>query len=290
MVTETGSRAVPTAHALTTVPTARASTVLGRAGLAGAALACALAASACSAAPAGVSVAADPAAAVRSAGTTSMKIGTAEVATSVAMTADGKTDQFSGTGAFDFAKQLGSITLSVPPDVSAQSTLDEVVTPSTLYMRPSGSTGKWVEVDSARLADGDLISAGYTSPILAFAMLRGAGASGGKVSYAGQDKVYDVPVAHYTGTLNLTAAASAAPAPESTALAAAGHSFTKQTVPFDVYLDAQGQVLRFVAHYQFPAPAPAKGLVSIVSSTDLYDLGKPVSVAAPAAADVLRAN
>ena len=276
----------------------RTTRMLGRAGLAGAALACALAASGCSAAPAGVSVAADPVAAVRAAGTASMKIGTAEVATSVAMTAEGRTDQFSGTGAFDFAKQLGSITLSVPPDVSAQSTesarvggtLDEVVTPTTLYMRPSGSSGKWVQVDSDRLADGDLISAGYTSPILAFAMLAGAGASGGTVSYAGQDKVYDTPVAHYTGTLNLTAAANAAPAPESTALAAAGRSFTKQSVPFDVYLDAQGRVLRFVAHFEFPAPAPAKGLVSIVSSTDLYDLGKPVSVAAPAAADVLQAN
>ena len=263
---------------------------LARAGLAGAALACALAASGCSAAPAGVSVAADPVAAVRAAGTASMKIGTAEVATSVAMTAQGRTDQFSGTGAFDFAKQLGSITLSVPPDVSTHSTLDEVVTPTTLYMRPSGNSGKWVQVDSDKLADGDLISAGYTSPILAFAMLAGAGASGGTVTYAGQDKVYDTPVAHYTGTLNLTAAAKAAPAPESTALSAAGRSFTRQTVPFDVYLDAQGRVLRFVAHFEFPAPAPAKGLVSIVSSTDLYDLGKPVSVAAPAAADVLQAN
>ena len=86
---------------------------LARAGLAGAALACALAASGCSAAPAGVSVAADPVAAVRAAGTASMKIGTAEVATSVAMTAQGRTDQFSGTGAFDFAKQLGSITLKI---------------------------------------------------------------------------------------------------------------------------------------------------------------------------------
>ena len=274
MVTETGTRA----------------RALVRAGLAGAAAACALATSGCAGAGSAVTVAADPVAAVRSAGATSLKVGTAEVATSVAMTADGKTDQFSGTGAFDFADQLGSITLTVPQDVSTHSTLNEVVTPTTLYMRPSGSTGKWVEVDSARLADGDLISAGYTSPILAFAMLRGAGASGGSVSYVGQDSVYNVPVAHYTGTLDLAAAAAAAPAPESAALAAAGRSFTEKSVPFDVYLDAEGRVLRFVAHFQFPAPAPEKGLVTIVSSTDLYDLGKPVSVSAPAAADVLRAN
>ena len=261
-----------------------------RAGLAGAALGCALATSACAGSGTAVSVAADPVAAVRSAGPASMKIGTADVSTSVAMTTGGRTDQFSGTGAFDFAKQLGSITLTVPPDVSTHSTLSEVVTPTTLYMRPAGSGGKWVQVDSSKLADGDLISAGYTSPILAFAMLSGAGASGGSVSYVGQDTVYNVPVAHYAGTLNLAAAASAAPAPENAALAAAGRSFTKQAVPFDVYLDAQGRVLRFVAHFEFPAPAPAKGLVTIVSSTDLYDLGKPVTVAAPAAADVLQAN
>ncbi|HWG22683.1 hypothetical protein [Actinospica sp.] len=263
---------------------------LERAGLAAAGLGCALAASSCAAAPTGVSVAADPVAAVRSAGTASLKIGSAEVATSVSMTAQGRTDEFSGTGAFDFARQLGSITLTVPPDVSTHSTLDEVVTPTVLYMRPTGSTGKWVQVDSQRLADGDLISAGYTSPILAFAMLTGAGASGGAVKYVGQDKVYDIPVAHYAGTLNLLAAAKAAPAPENAALAAAGGSFTKQAVPFDVYLDADGRVRRFVAHFEFPAPAPAKGSVTIVSSTDLYDLGKKVTVAAPAAADVLAAN
>ena len=261
-----------------------------RAGLAAAALAAGLAASSCSGTPNAVSVAANPVAAVRAAGTASMRIGTAQVATSVSMTVNGKTDQFSGTGAFDFARQLGSITLTVPPEVSAHSTLDEVITPTTLYMRPSGQNGKWVEVDSGKLADGDLISAGYTSPILAFALLRGAGAAGGSVTYAGQDKVYNVPVAHYSGTLDLTAAAAAAPAPENAALSAAARSFTDKSVPFDVYLDAHGRVLRFVAHFQYPAPAPQKGTVSIVSSTDLYGLGKPVTVTAPPSADVLPAN
>lgn len=263
-----------------------------RAALAGAVLACALATASCSGSGSGtaVSVAADPVAAVRAAGPASMKIGTAEVATSVSMTANGKTDQFSGTGAFDFTEQLGSIRLTVPPDVNAHSTLDEIVTPTTLYMRPTGSTGKWVRVDSSRLADGDLISAGYTSPILAFAMLYGAGASGGSVAYVGQDRVYDVPVAHYSGTLDLAAAAKAAPAPENAALVAASASFSKKSVPFDVFLDAQGRVLRFVAHLQYAAPAPEKGNVTIVSSTDLYDLGKKVAVTAPASADATSAN
>lgn len=270
--------------------TARTKRAVRAGAMAAAVLAAALAASSCAASSPTVSVAADPAAAVRAAGAASMKIGTAQVATSVTMTAGGKTDQFSGTGAFDFAKQLGSITLTVPPDVNAHGTLDEVMTPTTLYMRPSGETGKWVEVDAAKLADGDVISAGYTSPILAFALLRGAGVAGGKVTYVGQDKVYEVPVAHYSGTLDLAAAAAAAPAPENAALAAASHSFTGKSVPFDVFLDAKGRVLRFVAHFTFPAPAPQKGTVSVVSSTDLYDLGKPVTVSAPRSADVLRAN
>jgi hypothetical protein len=271
-----------------TAAKARRAGRLPRAGLAAAVLAGSLTAGACAGSSAGVSVAADPVAAVRSAGGTTMKIGAAQVATSVTMTVNGRTDQFSGTGAFDFAKQIGSITLTVPPDVNPHSTLDEVITPTSLYMRPSGGQAKWIRVQAAKLADGDLISAGYTSPILAFALLRGAGAAGGSVSYAGQDKVYEVPVAHYTGTLDLAAAAAASPAPENAALAAASRSFTTRSVPFDVYLDAQGRVLRFVAHFEFPAPAPHKGTVAIVSSTDLYGLGKPVSVATPAAADVSR--
>lgn len=261
-----------------------------RAGCATLAAACALAASACSGPGTGVTVAADPAAAVRQAGTASTRIGSSAVATSVTMTSAGKNEQFSGTGSFDFTKQIGSITLVVPPEVNAHGTLDEIVTPTTLYMRPTGSTAKWVRVDANKLADGDLISAGYTSPVLAFAMLAGAGAAGGTVTYVGQDKVYNTPVAHYTGTLNLAAAAAAASAPLNSALAAASRSFTKQSVPFDVYLDAKGQVLRFVAHFAFPAPAPQKGEVSIVSSTDIYNLGKPVKVSAPAAADVLQAG
>jgi hypothetical protein len=251
---------------------------------------CALAACGCTSPGDAVTVAADPVAAVRQAATASSRIGSSAVATSVSMTAAGKTEQFSGTGVYDFNQRIGSITLNVPQEVNAHGTLDEIVTPTTLFMRPTGSTGKWVRVDSAKLADGDLISAGYTSPVLAFAMLEGAGAAGGTVRYVGQDKVYNVPVAHYSGTLDLVAAAAAASAPVNSALAAASRSFTKQEVPFDVYLDAKGRVLRFVAHFEFPAPAPRKGLVAIVSSTDLYDLGKPVRVTAPPAADVVAGN
>jgi hypothetical protein len=263
---------------------------LHRAGLAAAAAAGVFALGACSGSGGGVSVAANPVAAVRSAGTASMKIDSAQVATSVTLTTNGKSDQFSGTGAFSFARQVGSITLTVPPDVSTRGTLDEVITPSTLYMRPGGSTGKWVQVDADKLADGDLISAGYTSPILAFALLGGAGAAGDSVHYVGQDKVYSVPVAHYSGTLDLATAASSASAPVNAALTAASHSFSSRTVPFDVYLDAQGQVLRFVAHFEIPATAPQKGTVSIVSSTDLYSLDKPVTVATPDPSDVVRTN
>ena len=279
-----------TAAAATEVTRVTRAGSLTRAGLATAALAGALTLTACSGSGDTVSVAANPVAAVRSAGTASTKIDSADVATSVSMTVDGRTDQFSGTGAFSFTRQVGSITLTVPPDVSTHSTLDEIITPSTLYMRPSGSNGKWVRVDSDRLADGDLISAGYTSPVLAFALLGGAGAAGDSVHYVGQDKVYDVPVAHYSGTLDLTAAAASAPASAKAALTAASRSFSTRTVPFDVYLDAQGRMLRFVAHFAFPATAPQKGTVSIVSSTDLYGLDKPVTVATPAASDVVGGN
>lgn len=266
------------------------SLAVARAGCATATAGCLLGALGCAGPSAAVRVAADPVAAVRQAAAASAHIGTAAIATSVAMTTEGKTQQFSGTGGYDFTRQLGSITLNVPQDVSTHGTLSEIVTPTTLYLRPADSTGKWLRVDSTKPADGDLISAGYTSPVLAFAMLEGAGAGGGTVTYVGQDKVYNAPVAHYAGTLNLAAAAAAASVPLNTALAAASRSLTKQAVPFDVYLDAKGRVLRFVAHFEFPATAPHKGQVTIVSSTDLYDLGKPVTAAAPPASDVLKAD
>jgi hypothetical protein len=228
-----------------------------------------------------VSVASDPVAAVRNAAVVSQKIHTAKVATTVTMTEGGADRKFTGLGEFDFDRQIGAIILQTP---QSSTPLDEIVTPTTLYLRASAANAKWKWVDATRLPDGDLISAGYTSPVFDFALLRGVG--GGEVHYAGQDKVRNIAVAHYTGTLDLASSADQAQNPIKGELLAAAHSFSQKTVPFDAYLDAQGKVRRVVAHFSFPTQAPAKGQVQIAATTDLFDLDQPVTVVTPPAADL----
>jgi hypothetical protein len=228
-----------------------------------------------------VSVASDPVAAVRNAAAVSQKIHTAKVATTVTMTVGGTDRTFTGLGEFDFDRQVGAIILQTPQSATP---LDEIITPTTLYLRASAAGAKWKWVDATRLPDGDLISAGYTSPVFDFALL--AGVDGGEVHYAGQDKVRDTDVAHYTGTLDLASSAQQAQNPIKGELLAAARSFSQKSVPFDAYLDAQGKVRRVVAHFSFPATAPAKGQVQIAATTDLFDLDQPVTVVTPPAAEL----
>ena len=228
-----------------------------------------------------VSVASDPVAAVRDAAVASSKIHTAKVATSVVMTVDGNDRHFTGVGEFDFDRQVGAIVLQTPQN---RAPLDEIITPATLYLRQSGANTKWRWVDATKLPDGDLISAGYTSPVFDFALLRGA--SGDAVHYAGQDTVHGTAVAHYTGTLDLTASAQQAQDPIKGELLSAARSFSQSAVPFDAYLDAQSKVRRVVAHFSFPAEAPAHGQVQIAATTDLFDLDQPVTIVTPPRKDV----
>ncbi|MBS2962281.1 hypothetical protein KGA66_04435 [Actinocrinis puniceicyclus] len=228
-----------------------------------------------------VGVASDPAAAVRDAAWEAAQIHTAKVATGVDMTIGGASRQFTGLGEFDLDRKVGSIVVRTPQSTTP---LDEIITPTQLYLRSSGTKTKWKRVDATKLPDGDLISAGYTSPVFDFALLRGV--SSGAVRYAGQDTVRGTAVAHYSGTLDLTVSADQAQSPIKDELLAASRTFSTRIVPFDVYIDAQGEVRRVVARFAFPAQAPQGGAVQIAATTDLFDLDQPVTVDTPPAASV----
>lgn len=244
--------------------------------------------------PPPVSVASDPVAAVRDAAAVSSKIHTAKVETTVVMTVGGADRHFTGVGEFDFDRQVGAIVLQTPQTSSAAQgakratvALDEIITPATLYLRQDNAKAPWRWVDATKLPDGDLISAGYTSPVFDFALLRGV--TGDAVHYVGQDTVHNTPVAHYTGTLDLAASAQQAKDPIKGELLSAAHSFSQSSVPFDAYLDSQNKLRRLVARFSFPAEAPQHGEVQIVATTDLFDLDQPVTVVTPPQKDVAAA-
>lgn len=259
----------------------------------------------------GVDLKVSPIAAVRAAAGATEKAQTAQVDTVVTMTTPAvpakgatpataaKTTTMQGSGLFDFGRRIGKIDLTV-----AGGGLQEVLTPASLYLRtappaaqaaggPTTTSGKgWERVDIGRLSDGNLVSGGSTDPVMALAMLGGASPD---VKYVGQDVVRDTPVAHYQGTLDLadaanasvtardSASASAADAADKKALTNASRAFLTTKVPFDVYLDSDGRLRRFVARFSFAVPGPGKVAAEVTSSTELFAFGIPVGVSTPSA-------
>jgi hypothetical protein len=272
--------------------------------------------------PKGVDLKVAPVAAMHAAGPATTKAKTAQVDTVVTMATPAvaakgatpavaaKTTTMHGTGLFDFSRQVGRIDLTM-----ANGSLQEVLTPAALYLHsgpPATGTATpteaaaaaaaakgWSKVDIGRLSDGNLVSGGSTDPSMAFAMLGGVQPD---VKFVGQDKVREVPVAHYQGTLDLAEAAAAAVAPagvpgapadaaavanaaaDKKALTNAAHTFLTPKIPFDVYLDADGRVRRFVAKFSFIVPGPGHVAAEVTSTTDLFAFGTPIDVATPAAA------
>ena len=265
----------------------------------------------------GVQLAAAPVAAVRAAGAVTASARTAEVDTIVTMTTPpiaakgaspavpSKTATMHGTGLFDFSRDVGKVDLT-----TAVGAIQEVLTPGALYVRsaPQAAAVKgWYKSDTSRLSDGNLVLGGSTDPGIALAMLGGVQSD---VKLVGQEKVRDVPVAHYQGTLDLGAAvAAAAPAatsgtaPAATpgtapvgqaaaantaadrkALSNAARSFLTPKIPFDAYLDGDGRLRRFVARFTYVVPGPSRVAIEVTSSTDLFGFGIPVVVSTPTAA------
>jgi hypothetical protein len=244
---------------------------------------------------------ASPAAAIAGSAKATQQAGTAHADTVVtvaspAIPAQGKTPAkpaqtltMHGSGLFDFGRQVGSLDLTVPTG-----TLNEVLTPSMVWVRRAATpatptaaavpASQWSQTATATASDGDVISGGATEPSLVFAMLGGVQPG---VQEVGQDIVRGVPVAHYQGTLDLAKAAAALTGADSAAgkqaLTNAAHAFLTTKVPFDVYLDAQGRVRRFVASFSFAEGGSSKPVAPVTSATELFAFGTPVTFAAPTA-------
>lgn len=207
--------------------------------------------------------------------------GSSHARTAMEMASGGTRLTIRGTGSFDYRRQVGELTVTLPD--SDQRPVTEIIVPGTLYMKNRGAgvpADKWVRVDTTSLSDGNLVTAGVTDPVTAAAVLRGAG----KVSYVGSLKMDGAAVRHFRGTSDLTAAAKAAAPPMRGQLAAAAKGFSTTAVPFDVYLDGQGR-LRKVRHEFVFDNSEGEG-VKVDSTTSLHGFGSPVRIEMPGPDDI----
>ncbi|MEV5198681.1 hypothetical protein [Streptomyces sp. NPDC053720] len=211
--------------------------------------------------------------------------GTAEVRTSMETAAGGTRVTIRGRGTYDFRTRTGRLTVVLPKDAAGEDEhrpITELLAPGALYMKNRGAgvpADKWVRVDTTALEDGNLVTGGVTDPTAAAELLRGAR----QVTYVGKTELAGVAVRHYRGTADIGLAAREAAPGSREVLAAAAKGFSKDTVPFDAYLDEQGRLRKVRHRFSFANEGPA---VEVVSTTLLYGFGVPVSVRLPDGRDI----
>jgi hypothetical protein len=244
---------------------------------------------------------------VRQAANVLEKTGTSKVRTSMVTVSGGTRLSLDGTGAFDYRRRLGRLSLRLPDGAAGAGAgvrrrVTEITTPGAFYMKNRGAgvpADKWVRLTTTDLDDGNLVSSGATDPLSAAELLRGAR----QVTAVGAAEVGGEPVRHYRGTVDLRLAARKAPSDRRQRLARAAEGFSARAVPFDAYVDGQGR-LRKVRH-RFTWPRGVRGerdgrgdagsgsasgaggaKVAVLSTTRLYAFGTPVAVVMPEPADI----
>ncbi|MCX5012664.1 hypothetical protein OG765_16880 [Streptomyces sp. NBC_00555] len=226
----------------------------------------------------------DAAAVVRGAADALMAAGSARARTAMEMATGGTRVTIHGEGGVDFKNRMGQLLVMLPADVKGKAEhrpITELLVPGALYMKNRGAgvpDDKWVRVDTTTLADGNLVTGGATDPLVAAELLRGVQ----EVTYVGETEVAGTKVRHYRGTTDIGRAAGSASAEVRGALEAAAKGFSKDTVPFDVYLDEEGRLRKVRHRFTYVN----NGVIDVSSTTLLYGFGTPVTVVLPPSGDI----
>ncbi|MFD7338872.1 hypothetical protein ACFV98_23100 [Streptomyces violascens] len=214
---------------------------------------------------------ADPAALVRTAADRLVAAGSSKATTSMEMATGGTRVAIRGQGTYDFRHRTGQLTVVLPGDVAGEDghrPITELLAPGALYMKNRGAgvpADKWVRVDTATLADGNLVTGGVTDPYTAAELLRGAQG----VTYVGEEELAGVKVRHYRGSAELPAKVA--------------KGFSRGTVPFEAYLDEAGRLCKVRQQFSYVNQGRP---VAVASTTLLYAFGSAVSVRLPDARDI----
>ncbi len=212
------------------------------------------------------------AAATRTGGTSKLSI----VADVTGGPSAGKT---TGDGEFDFAKDLGHFTITLPSQLGGAG---EVVIAEDLVYVKSALLPRWFRVDAAGAAAipgsvGSLLrQLRNIQPSTQLNVLRGA--TDAKVE--GTETIRGTPTTHYAATVSVEVAVQAATAQDRPALEALKASLGVPTLPVGVWLDDDGRVRRL----DFTVAIPNGG-GSLHATVELFDFGTAVTASPPPAKD-----
>jgi len=196
-----------------------------------------------------------------------------------------------GTGAFDYVKRDGSLSITIDP----VGTLHEVMTPDGIYMQLPESersameaqTGgkSWIEISFSSIskqAGVDLSSlmqqSGGQDPASSLRMLGEAG----DFHLVGTESVRGVETTHYAGTVDI-ASVLRSKSTDSAATDRLLQQYSSTDVPVDMWLDADGVARRMSQTLPLKTPGTMKMTI------EFYAFGTPVTVTVPPASDVFDA-
>jgi hypothetical protein len=212
----------------------------------------------------------------------------ARVAVTTTMRMGGMSVSYTETGAFDFARSRGLISLSGPAGMT------EIFLPPETYIRiPGGVSGprlhgkSWIAVDAGGSAGplGSLLGpfGGGTDPADLLASLT---AISSRVTKLGTSTIGGVQVTGYRVDIDPAKAAARVPRWQRAGLRGFAGLVGPGPIPVQVWVDGQDRVRRVRLALHLPAGLAAPASARVVQVTDFYDFGVPVRVSAPPAAQV----
>ena len=193
-----------------------------------------------------------------------------------------------GTGAFDYVKHDGTLSLTIDP----VGTLNEVLTPAGIYMQlpesersvMAAQTGgkSWLEISFAEISKESGVDmtalmqqSGGQDPASSLRLL----GQGGQFHLVGTEPVRGVMTTHYAGTVDVAAVLRK----ESTDIAATNRVlalYSSTDIPVEMWLDAQGVPRRI------SQTLPMKSPGTMTMTMEFYGFGTPVTATAPPADQV----
>ena len=223
---------------------------------------------------------------------------TARFATLVRVAEPGGQERFGGQGRFDFERRAGEMTLRLiegEAGAGGGNAKAVFVDSSVYYQLPPGALAggrRWIQLDLQNVADasgldfGPLVQGSQADPTQYLLWLSALGPG---ITKIGEEDVRGVPTSRYRAAVDLNLLEEQAPPGKEAEWAAYVQTLRDKLglafIPVEVWVDDEGLIRRFNHEYGFST----EGTTAVVT-TELFDFGIPVDVAAPPPDQVVTLN
>lgn len=184
--------------------------------------------------------------------------GTARFEMTLDISAQGKKMTTAGSGSYDFAKKLGTITMDGKA-MGAPGTVETILAGDTVYTQLPGEPG-WFRMDAAEVG-------GQQDPTKQLEALRVAASD---VQVVGTEAVRGAEARHLTFSLDAKKVAESVGTPE--VGAAAG--MINGPAPADIWIDSEGRVVKFQVRMSMQQ-------AETNTTIEYFDFGDPLSIEVP---------